>query len=318
MSKSLRRHMLAVLSSAVALDACSGAEKPAGPSSKPPAVAHVEVTPDAVSLLVGASQTYVVNATDAQGASMSGRPVSWVSSGPDVASISSTGIATGLSTSLGQTATAVIVATVDGVSGSASAIVVALQFPWIESFNVSPSTIVLGSAGASSVARVNVRDAGPGVDSVRLAIVPPAGYGTSYSQVCHAQLTAGTKADGIWSCTLTWPSSSPLGRWSLSWVIAEDADRHGILYEIAAAKTVGSTSSVALISPGSDSIPPVLTGFSIADSVALGAGTTTEVAATITDAGSGIAQVVVDVGDSRGIPNVGTDCTMRPSTADSS
>ena len=63
--------MLAVLSSAVALDACGGAEKPAGPSSKPPAVAHVEVTPDAVSLLVGASQTYVVNATDAQGGSVS-------------------------------------------------------------------------------------------------------------------------------------------------------------------------------------------------------------------------------------------------------
>jgi hypothetical protein len=42
------------------------------------------------------------------------------------------------------------------------------------------------------------------------------------------------------------------------------------------------------------------------------------VTAAVTDAGSGIAEVAVDVGDSRGLPNVGTYCTMRPATADSS
>ncbi|MBK8058148.1 MAG: carboxypeptidase regulatory-like domain-containing protein [Gemmatimonadetes bacterium] len=74
----------------------------------------VTVAPTSLSLAVGASATLTATARDAIGSAMSGRTVTWRSSSPSVASVSSSGVVLGLAA--GQ---ASITATVDGISGSA-------------------------------------------------------------------------------------------------------------------------------------------------------------------------------------------------------
>jgi uncharacterized protein YjdB len=79
----------------------------------PGAVANISISPLGGSLCVAASLQLSVIAHDANGNVVSGRPVVWVSSNPLIASISSTGLALGLT--LGTTT---LTATVDGVSTS--------------------------------------------------------------------------------------------------------------------------------------------------------------------------------------------------------
>lgn len=91
------------------LAACG--EDGAGPGS-PREVATVVVQPGQGALLVGDELPFAVRALDAGGHEIAGRPVSWTSGAPAVATISAEGVVTALSAG-----TAEILAAVDGVTG---------------------------------------------------------------------------------------------------------------------------------------------------------------------------------------------------------
>src|SRR6266850_8009762 len=83
---------------------------------EPPVVASVTVTPATDTVVVTDTMRLAAPAKDAAGHVLTGRVVTWVSSSPAVATISATGLVTGVAE---NSVAATITATSEGVSGSA-------------------------------------------------------------------------------------------------------------------------------------------------------------------------------------------------------
>ena len=119
----LRRVLLGLwISAAVAsLGACSGAEAPVAPPPPPPppptepVVASVTVAPAAASIVVGATVQLTATVRDANGNELTGHVVTWSSDASAVASVSPTGLVTGMSACL-----ATITARSEGRQGAAA------------------------------------------------------------------------------------------------------------------------------------------------------------------------------------------------------
>lgn len=88
-------------------------------STAPVAVASVEVTPATSTRLVGETIQLAATAKDAGGTVLTGRGVTWTTSAATVATVSASGLVTGVADG-----TATITATVDGKSGTAAITVV--------------------------------------------------------------------------------------------------------------------------------------------------------------------------------------------------
>src|SRR5262249_644005 len=74
------------------------ATEPARPEPEPPAaVANVLLNSGPKTLTVAAVVTWLASARDGKGKELTGRPITWSSSEPQVASVSSTGVITALS-----------------------------------------------------------------------------------------------------------------------------------------------------------------------------------------------------------------------------
>src|SRR5207249_11443866 len=86
----------------------------------PLAVASVAVSPTAPSLAVGATAQLSATPQDSSGYPLSGRTVSWASSAPAVATVSGSGLVTGMAAG-----TATITATSEGKNGTAAPTVTA-------------------------------------------------------------------------------------------------------------------------------------------------------------------------------------------------
>ena len=119
-------------------------------SAKPAAVASVSVTPSSASLVLGTTQQLTANARDAAGAALSGRTVTWSSSAPAVAIVSTTGLVTTVTVG-----TATISATTEGIVGTAAITVTPVP---VASVGVSPATASL-VLGTTQQLTANARDA---------------------------------------------------------------------------------------------------------------------------------------------------------------
>ena len=85
-------------------------------AAPPPApVATVEVSPSSVSVVVGATAQITATTKDANGNTLTGRLVTWASTNPAVASVSSSGLITGVAAG-----SATVTATSEGISGTVS------------------------------------------------------------------------------------------------------------------------------------------------------------------------------------------------------
>src|SRR6266851_730877 len=93
------------------------------PPAGPPAVASVTVAPSPGTLPVGSTAQLTATTKDAAGNVLTGRTVTWATSNPAVATVNSTGLATGVAA--GQ---ATITATSEGQSGTAAITVSVLTF----------------------------------------------------------------------------------------------------------------------------------------------------------------------------------------------
>ncbi|HEY6156194.1 MAG TPA: Ig-like domain-containing protein [Gemmatimonadales bacterium] len=108
----------------------SSAVTVAAPSPLP--VASVTLAPSSVTVTVGGTVSLVATLKDANGNTLAGRVVTWVSSNPGAATVSGTGLATAVT--VGSTT---ITATSEGQSGSATVSVTAVP---VASVSVSPAT----------------------------------------------------------------------------------------------------------------------------------------------------------------------------------
>src|SRR5689334_6318321 len=93
-SSFVRHSAFAALSICVA--SCGGGDGPSQNVGPVPRVTRIEVTPQTADVDVTGTQQYTALAFDTQGQSVSGRTFSWSTSSSAVASISSTGLATGV------------------------------------------------------------------------------------------------------------------------------------------------------------------------------------------------------------------------------
>ncbi|HEV2750291.1 MAG TPA: Ig-like domain-containing protein, partial [Gemmatimonadales bacterium] len=113
-------------------------------------VASVTVSPATASLAVGATTQLTATPKDASGNPLSGRVVTWATSNASVATVSATGVVTGVGAG-----TATITATSEGQSGTAT--ITAIQVP-VASVTVSPATVIL-TVGATTQLTATPKDA---------------------------------------------------------------------------------------------------------------------------------------------------------------
>src|SRR2546425_1891233 len=100
----------------------------------PPSIAKVTVSPSPASVLVGGTMQLTAKTEDAAGNVLTGRAVTWASSNTVVATVSATGLVTGVAVG-----SATITATAEGKNGTAAVTV-----------TVPPLTFATVSAGANT------------------------------------------------------------------------------------------------------------------------------------------------------------------------
>jgi len=105
-------------------------------------VATVEVTPASGTIAVGATLQLVAVSKDAQGAVLAGRALSWVSSDPSIATVSSTGLVVPQPYVGGATRSVTITAASEGRNGIAAIVVTPVP---VVTVTVSPASYVLAT-----------------------------------------------------------------------------------------------------------------------------------------------------------------------------
>ncbi len=124
--------------------ACSGDGGPTSTNIIGEDVARVVVSPSTLQLAAGLSAQFTVELFTAQNALLAGRPVTWSSSSPSVATVSQSGMVTSVA---GGSTT--ISATAEGKSGSAQLTVLAAPGGAPVRMELTPTTVKI-PAGASA------------------------------------------------------------------------------------------------------------------------------------------------------------------------
>jgi uncharacterized protein YjdB len=107
------------------------------------AVASVNVTPATASITVGQTTTLTAQTLDANGNALTGRAVAWASSNPGIATVSESGVVTGVTPG-----DATITATSEGKSGTATVTVTPIP---VASVTVDPTTVSLTTGGTQQI-----------------------------------------------------------------------------------------------------------------------------------------------------------------------
>lgn len=114
-------------------------------------VASVSVTPPNVSVEIGEVSSLVATTRDANGATLTGRSITWTSGNPSIVSVSQTGTITGVA----EGGPVQVSASTEGRSGSSQVTVVRAV---VATISISPATVSLG-VGATAQMQATLRDA---------------------------------------------------------------------------------------------------------------------------------------------------------------
>ncbi len=120
----------------------------------PAPVASVSVMPGSAALVVGGGALLSASARDAAGNALTGRAVAWSTSNAAVATVSASGMVTGVAVG-----SATITATVEGKTGTAAVTVSADPATTAARISVSPRADTLGAIGAATQLRATVYSA---------------------------------------------------------------------------------------------------------------------------------------------------------------
>jgi uncharacterized protein YjdB len=163
----------------------------------PAPAASVTVTPASASLAVGATQQLNATLKDASGTILTGRTITWASSSPAVATVTTNGLVTARAAG-----TTTITATAEGVQGAAGVTVTA---PTTKPGTVTGLAVAAVTVSSVTLTFTEVND-GTGLPAsyvVQFA-VPPLGWGSAKDVslgTCHVPL-AGTAIGATRSCTV--------------------------------------------------------------------------------------------------------------------
>ena len=162
----------------------------------PPPVASVTVSPATLNLDVGAYATLTATVSDASGAPIPGKSVSWLSSNPAVVTVNPAGTVTAF-----EEGTAQITASVDGVSGSATLTVHTV----VGSVVVSPVAAALQVGGTVQLAAVPQSSGGTPLPD------RPVTWSSSNPVIATVSTTGLVTAQGIGSATISASSEGKTG-----------------------------------------------------------------------------------------------------------
>lgn len=250
----------------------------------PVAVAAVRISPSTADLTVGQTAPLAAVATDAAGNVISGRPVSWTSGAPSIATVSATGVVTGIGAG-----SAVVFATIDGKTGSATINVRRLA---VTSVGVAPtsSNLAVGAAVQltatvrSGTAVLTDRVVGWSSSNEAVALVSSTGRvtGLKAGTVTITAMSEGVSgtafvAVGIASIVVTpSPTSVLVGQTRQLTAVARDASNAtvtGVTFEwsssLPSTATVDGSGVVSGVAPGSASIRATIGAVSGAASVSV-------------------------------------------------
>jgi uncharacterized protein YjdB len=114
------RPMLLLVAGVLTLFGCGGSGDTPPPPPPPPTVSTVNVTPDAGSVLIGATLQLAPTVLDGSGQTLANRSILWTSLAPEIATVTQTGLVTGVSSG-----SATITASTEGKTGAAAVVVAA-------------------------------------------------------------------------------------------------------------------------------------------------------------------------------------------------
>ncbi|MBK8248089.1 MAG: Ig-like domain-containing protein [Gemmatimonadetes bacterium] len=172
-----------VLNAALLVGGCGGDGGPSTSVVTSDQVARVDVSPGTLTLAVGGTGQLSALAISTTGAALPGRAVTWSSSDAAVASVSSTGLVTGLAAG-----TSTIVALSEGRTGSATVTVTSLP---VATVRVVPASVTLG---AGSTTPLQVVALGPAGETLAGRTASWASSNTAIATVTPAGVVTGVAA----------------------------------------------------------------------------------------------------------------------------
>jgi hypothetical protein len=260
-------------------------------AAPPVPVASVAVSPAAPGVEVGKTVQLTAATADAAGSPLSGRAVAWSSASPGIATVSASGVVTGVAPG-----SASITATSEGRRGSATVTVTTAPdttAPELRAFSFSPASVDVGSAAAPVEFTFTAADAGSGLTYASVQVFTPGHVPGPY---CFAGPGPDAPAaQGTWKCTAPVPRGSPPGTWYVHSIRVSDAAGNARTYEQAELRAAGFPTTLQVASAAPDADAPVVAGLAFTPtSVDVGAGpATVEFTVRLTDAGSGARELYV-------------------------
>ncbi|HEX8430361.1 MAG TPA: Ig-like domain-containing protein, partial [Longimicrobium sp.] len=259
---------------------------------RPAAVESVTISPVSASLAIGATRDFAAVARDAAGSVLTGRAVAWSTANPEIATVSANGTVT--AQGLGTT---VLTAMVEGRQGQATVTVVApaggdTQAPLLTGMTFTPNAVDVTTGSRTVDFTFTATDTGTGVQGIDVYLnAPRDAFGNMPpGRSCYASsLSAGTRTNGTFRCTVTIPQGSASGQWSVGLLYASDAIGNRRSYDEEALAAAGYATKLQVTSV-SDTQAPTLTGMSFTpNAVDVTTGSrTVDFTFTATDAGTGV------------------------------
>jgi|GEM_PF-6149664 len=184
--------------------------------------------------------------------------------------------------------------------------------PALLEFTFSPETVevVTDSQRVEFIARL--ADVQTGVRAAQLAIAAPGG--SPWRGCLTMARIDGDEHDGIWTCDVWIPAQTPASTWTVQRVTGWDHADNSKSFLFQELRDRGFPVEIEVRNPASDTIPPVLTGFSIApDSVSVAEGAQrVTFTFSVADEGTGVGAVYATVNGPG--PQQGVGCTSRTLT----
>lgn len=285
----------------LALGACGG-----GGDSGPPAVATVTVSPPTAQVEAGLTTQLTASAQDSKGNSLS-NPVTWSSSATTIASVSSSGLVTGVAAG-----SATITAAAGGKQGSATitvvppsvqTVAVSLAATTIEVTKTTTATAVLKDVGGNTLTgrQLTWSTGNPTIATVTaagvvtgLAVGSTTIIGTSEGKSGSATLTVVPPAVATVTVSLN-PASVVAGGTSQASFVARDAGNNVLTGRVAAWSS--STQSVATVNASTGAIAAVAAGTTTITATVEGKTGSAQLTVTAVVAGTGTVTGTVTAAD---------------------
>jgi uncharacterized protein YjdB len=216
-------------------------------AATPPAVANVAVQPSSASVDVGKTVQLGAMVTDASGSMLSGRQVTWSTSDASIATVSASGLVSGVSAG-----SATITATSEGKSGTATITVTVPPAP-VATVTVTPATASV-TAGQSVQLQATLRDAANNVLTGRT--ITWASSNVSLATVSSTGLVQGVAAGTV---TITATSEGKTGSSTVTVTAAAPPPVASVTVSPSSA-TISTGQSITLQATLRDAANNILTG----------------------------------------------------------